>query len=351
MTLRFSAEPAHQLRRAGRPPRSALASSVAPRAGRAAAHRAACRCGTSAASAPARRRRAASVALARLAVGALERVGHRQRQQAADARRRGRRRSARRSIRRAPGSAPRRAPAPSRRRARRARRSSAGRRRRVAARVAPPQRATARRGPGGQRGQRVEVRRRRARATTSDAAQASAPRASAASVCATSGRPAISTYCLGRPAPARTPLPAHGTSANRRAAGRRGRHRRRRSSGGEPKDKPRRSAPPVAPPKIGLLSRLARHAFAAFMLLPDIAPGKRFTLPRPPGSADALLLARFAEQEHARGQLTLAIFSAEPADAQRLADEIAVLRAATCASPSSPTGRRCPTTASRRTRT
>jgi len=58
------------------------------------------------------------------------------------------------------------------------------------------------------------------------------------------------------------------------------------------------------------------------MLLPDIAPGKRFALPRPPGSADALLLARFAEKEHARGTV-LAIFTAEPADAQRLADEIA----------------------------
>jgi transcription-repair coupling factor (superfamily II helicase) len=57
------------------------------------------------------------------------------------------------------------------------------------------------------------------------------------------------------------------------------------------------------------------------MLLPDIASGKRFALPRPPGSADALLLARFAEKERARGAL-LAIFSAEPADAQRLADEI-----------------------------
>jgi hypothetical protein len=57
------------------------------------------------------------------------------------------------------------------------------------------------------------------------------------------------------------------------------------------------------------------------MLLPDIASGKRFALPRPPGSADALLLARFAEKERARGSL-LAIFSAEPADAQRLADEI-----------------------------
>src|SRR5437763_4752846 len=58
------------------------------------------------------------------------------------------------------------------------------------------------------------------------------------------------------------------------------------------------------------------------MLLPDIAPGKRFALPRPPGSADALLLARFAEKERARSA-TLAIFTAEPADAQRLADEIA----------------------------
>src|SRR6187455_1528234 len=60
---------------------------------------------------------------------------------------------------------------------------------------------------------------------------------------------------------------------------------------------------------------------AAFMLLPDIAPGKRFALPRPPGSADALLLARFAEKERARAKV-VAIFSAEPADAQRLADEI-----------------------------
>ena len=36
------------------------------------------------------------------------------------------------------------------------------------------------------------------------------------------------------------------------------------------------------------------------MRLPDIAPGKRFALPRPPGSADALLLARFAEREHGK---------------------------------------------------
>ncbi|MBV9891097.1 MAG: DEAD/DEAH box helicase, partial [Rhizobacter sp.] len=58
------------------------------------------------------------------------------------------------------------------------------------------------------------------------------------------------------------------------------------------------------------------------MRLPDIAPGKRFALPRPPGSADALLLARFAEREGAK-RAPVAIFNAEPADSQRLAEEIA----------------------------
>ena len=57
------------------------------------------------------------------------------------------------------------------------------------------------------------------------------------------------------------------------------------------------------------------------MLLPDIAPGKRYTLPRPPGSADAMLIARYAEQQHARGSL-LAVFTADPADTQRLSDEL-----------------------------
>jgi transcription-repair coupling factor (superfamily II helicase) len=54
------------------------------------------------------------------------------------------------------------------------------------------------------------------------------------------------------------------------------------------------------------------------MQLLRIAPGKRFTLPRPTGSADALLIARHAQQS---GGLT-AIVAAEPADAQRLADEL-----------------------------
>ena len=57
------------------------------------------------------------------------------------------------------------------------------------------------------------------------------------------------------------------------------------------------------------------------MQLPSIAPRKRFTLPRPLGSADALLLARLAK-EHAAAGRCLAVFTAEPADAQRLADEL-----------------------------
>jgi len=57
------------------------------------------------------------------------------------------------------------------------------------------------------------------------------------------------------------------------------------------------------------------------MQLPRIAPGKRFVLPLPPGSADALLLARMADASKADGAL-LAILTADPADAQRLADEL-----------------------------
>src|SRR5690349_17431563 len=58
------------------------------------------------------------------------------------------------------------------------------------------------------------------------------------------------------------------------------------------------------------------------MQIPAIAPGKRFTLPRPIGSADALLLARFAQAQAAQKKLT-AVISAEPADTQRLEGELA----------------------------
>lgn len=57
------------------------------------------------------------------------------------------------------------------------------------------------------------------------------------------------------------------------------------------------------------------------MQLPALSPGKRFTLPRPLGSADALLLARFAQAQKAEGRLT-AVVSAEPADTQRLEGEL-----------------------------
>jgi transcription-repair coupling factor (superfamily II helicase) len=57
------------------------------------------------------------------------------------------------------------------------------------------------------------------------------------------------------------------------------------------------------------------------MHLPPLALGKRFTVPRPVGSADALLLARLAERQAEQKQ-RLAIITAEPADAQRLQEEL-----------------------------
>ncbi|MBA2961336.1 MULTISPECIES: transcription-repair coupling factor [Ramlibacter] len=58
------------------------------------------------------------------------------------------------------------------------------------------------------------------------------------------------------------------------------------------------------------------------MELPKLSPGKRYALPRPPGSADALLLARLSEREKAAGRPT-GIVTAGAADAQRLIDELA----------------------------
>jgi transcription-repair coupling factor (superfamily II helicase) len=58
------------------------------------------------------------------------------------------------------------------------------------------------------------------------------------------------------------------------------------------------------------------------MDLPKLTPGKRFTLPRPSGAADALLLAQLAAREKAAGRLT-AIVTADATDAQRLIDEMA----------------------------
>ncbi len=57
------------------------------------------------------------------------------------------------------------------------------------------------------------------------------------------------------------------------------------------------------------------------MHLPELKTGTRFTLPRPVGSADALLLARFAQDRASDGKMT-AIITAEPADTHRLEAEL-----------------------------
>ena len=58
------------------------------------------------------------------------------------------------------------------------------------------------------------------------------------------------------------------------------------------------------------------------MDFPKLSPGKRFTLPRPPGSADALLLAQLAGREKSDGRM-MAIVTSDANDAQRLIDELA----------------------------
>ncbi len=68
--------------------------------------------------------------------------------------------------------------------------------------------------------------------------------------------------------------------------------------------------------------RLLLQFFWIFMDLPKLTVGKRFTLPRPVGSADALLLAQLGLREKAGGKL-MAIVTADATDAQRLIDEMA----------------------------
>jgi len=58
------------------------------------------------------------------------------------------------------------------------------------------------------------------------------------------------------------------------------------------------------------------------MDLPKLNAGRRYTLPRPPGSADALLLARLAQREREGGRLT-AVVTADATDSQRLLEELA----------------------------
>jgi transcription-repair coupling factor (superfamily II helicase) len=58
------------------------------------------------------------------------------------------------------------------------------------------------------------------------------------------------------------------------------------------------------------------------MQLPPLAPGKRFTSPRPLGSGDALLLARLARERVSSHPRLLTVLCAEAADAARLAEEL-----------------------------
>ena len=85
------------------------------------------------------------------------------------------------------------------------------------------------------------------------------------------------------------------------------------------------------------------------MQLPSLISGKRFTPPRPVGSADAVLLAQLAEREKAAGKLT-AIVTADATDAQRLMDEMAFF-APGLRCVMFPDWEPCPTTPFRRTRT
>lgn len=58
-----------------------------------------------------------------------------------------------------------------------------------------------------------------------------------------------------------------------------------------------------------------------FMDLPNLTPGKRYALPRPIGSSDALLLAELGQREKAAGR-PVAIVTADASDAQRLLEDI-----------------------------
>ena len=59
----------------------------------------------------------------------------------------------------------------------------------------------------------------------------------------------------------------------------------------------------------------------SFMDLPKLTPGKRYALPRPLSSSDALWLAQLSQREKQAGR-PIAIITADPSDAQRLLEEI-----------------------------
>jgi hypothetical protein len=198
VTFRFSASPSHQQRPQAQ--RLDGAGLVGHRVAGGASAAAAGPGGTSAASAPPTGRLARTVAHAATAIGRLSvsATGSASRPPTASS---SRRRSAGRPRPAAAGSARRRAPAPSRGRRRRVRAGPAGR--------PPPWRR------GWHRRTRASQPRSSSAAgtqrsnwpssgdSTTSVAASRGTRASAASVCATSGRPASGAYCLGIAVPAR----------------------------------------------------------------------------------------------------------------------------------------------------
>ena len=84
------------------------------------------------------------------------------------------------------------------------------------------------------------------------------------------------------------------------------------------------------------------------MQLPDLTNTKRFNLSKPPGSADAALLATLIDKEVNVGR-RVAIFTADAFDAQRLIDELP-FSPQTFGVCFSQIGKRCPMTIFRRTK-
>jgi transcription-repair coupling factor (superfamily II helicase) len=72
----------------------------------------------------------------------------------------------------------------------------------------------------------------------------------------------------------------------------------------------------------GVLCIFRRFYFNGFMDLPKLLTGKRYTLPQPVGSADALLIGQLGLREKAAGKLT-AIVTSDATTAQRLMQELA----------------------------
>ena len=84
---------------------------------------------------------------------------------------------------------------------------------------------------------------------------------------------------------------------------------------------------------------------------PPLPPASASRCPARPAPADALLLARAGRACAAGSGRASAVVHRRRQRRQRLLDETGLLRARSCAAPCSRTGRPCPTTASRRTRT